>query len=211
MSIFNGLNELSIGRSGNTVTYLLNGKLVKRRIGKTLVPATIPQLASRHVTSITAAFLRPLNSFIQKGFELEAKQKSSDPYSIASSYNRLSAIAGTYPDQYINLAEVLLTKGDMPATLGIAVKSDKNDLVFTWDAAASLKGQTGSDQVMLMAYIPGKESAVYLLNAAKRREGIARLTIPKRLMPLIVETYISFISYTQKSIADSVYTGPFSM
>lgn len=211
MAIFkNGLNQGYIGKAGNTVTYLLNGKLVTRRIGKSLKPATVPQLASRQITSIIAAFLSPLNSFTLIGFELEGKRRHLHPYIAASSYNRSNAIAGTYPDQYIDFQKVLLTKGNMPDTLGITVEMDENGLVFTWNKIAGIKGHSDSDKVMLMAYMPGRETAIYVLNAAQRNEGVARLAIPKRRIPLIVETYISFVSYNHKSIADSIYTGQFS-
>lgn len=211
MAIFkNGLNQGYIGKTGNTVTYLLNGKLVRRRIGKSLKPATVPQLASRQITSITAAFLSPLNSFTLIGFELEGKRRNLHPYIAATSYNRSNAIAGTYPDQYIDFQKVLLSKGNMPDTLGITVEMDENGLVFTWNKGTNVKGHSDSDKVMLMAYMPGRKTASYVLNAAKRNEGIARLAMPKRRAPLIVETYISFVSYKNKSIANSIYTGQFS-
>ena len=37
-------NRGFIGRVGNTVTYVLNGQIVKRTIGKSSREATIPQL-----------------------------------------------------------------------------------------------------------------------------------------------------------------------
>lgn len=208
MAIFRkGANEGYTGRTGNVITYLLNGKLVKRRIGKNLKPPTIPQLASRQVTSITSKFLSPLNSFIRVGFKLEAKRTLLEPYNIASSYNRQHAIAGSYPDQYINFENALLTKGNMPATPGITVKKDADGLVFTWNTTSYLKGTEDSDRVMLMAYMPDKGTAIYLLYAARRCDGTARLHIPKMKVQLKVETYLSFASHNLKSIANSTYTG----
>ncbi|MBB5619640.1 hypothetical protein HDE69_000678 [Pedobacter cryoconitis] len=115
MAIFrNGSNDGSTGRNGNKVTYLLYGKLVKRTIGLRTDKPTVPVLISRQVTALTTAFLKPVKEFLTIGFELEGRLNFKSYYNIASSYNRLNAISGSYPDQQIDFTKVLFSQGKMP-------------------------------------------------------------------------------------------------
>lgn len=65
----NGLNDGFTCKLGNTVTYMLNGKMVRRTIGKRTSPPTISELANRRKISLITAFLYPIKNFIQTGFE----------------------------------------------------------------------------------------------------------------------------------------------
>ncbi|WP_409339002.1 DUF6266 family protein [Pedobacter cryoconitis] len=58
---------------------------------------------------------------------------------------------------------------------------------------------------MLMAYDPQKRGTKFQLNAGRRSEGEAFLPIRKRKKPLLLETYISFISENRKSVSNSIY------
>ena len=208
MAVFrNGSNDGSTGRTGNTVTYLRYGKLVKRTIGLRTDKPTVPVLKSRQITALITAFLKPVKGFMAIGFELEGKNNLTSYYTVASSYNRLNAILGSYPDQQIDYTKVLFSQGKMPAIPVAAVNRTEKGLTFNWDASFNAKGINENDQVMLMAYAPGKRGTTFQLNAGRRKEGEARLPIRKRRKPLLLETYISFISENRKSISNSIYTG----
>ncbi|MBB6500544.1 DUF6266 family protein [Pedobacter cryoconitis] len=208
MAIFSkGSNDGFTGRIGNTVTYWRYGKLVKRTIGlRTDVP-TVPVLRSRQVTALTTALLKPVKSFIAVGFELEGKLELKSYYTVATSYNRLNAISGTYPEQRIDFTKVLFSRGKMPVTPNISVRRTEEGLIFNWDASFTEVGVNGNDQVMLMAYAPGSSGTVFQLNAGRRSEGEASLSIRKRRKPLLLETYISFISENRKRVSNSIYAG----
>lgn len=195
------------GKIGNVVTYTLYGAQVERSIGKRVAPVTGPELVNRQKTAITSAFLRPVHNFIQTGYELEAKRELKTQYSLVTSYIRLNAIAGAYPNQYVDCEKVLFSKGKMPAIAKPTVEKDDNGLVFTWDNSMLLTGIKDTDQVMLMAYVPERNACLYKLCAAVRKDGVAYLPIPKNGTSLIIETYFSFISENRKNIANSIYTG----
>ncbi|MBB6500927.1 DUF6266 family protein, partial [Pedobacter cryoconitis] len=202
-----GLNGGFTGKIGNTVTYSLYGKIVKRAIGIRTDAPTVPVLSIWQATALTSAFLKPVKEFIKIGFDLEAKQISKSYYAVATSYTRLNAITGTYPSQHIDFTKVLLSKGKMPETPMTRVKATEGSLLFSWDAKFVAHGIKDSDQVMLLAYIPEKRIAIHELYAAKRVEGTGYLSMPRTRIPLIAETYISFISENHKSISNSIYTG----
>ncbi|KIO76693.1 hypothetical protein TH53_13535 [Pedobacter lusitanus] len=202
-----GLNDGFRGRVGNTVTYMLNGKLVKRTIGLRTDKPTVPVLQSRQVTALITAFLKPVKEFITIGFELAGRVNLKNYYNIASSYNRVNAISGIYPEQQIDFAKVLFSQGQMPLTPNVFVSRTENGLTFNWDVNFTAAGIKGNDQVMLMAYDPKRRGTVFQLNAGRRNEGIAHLSMRKRKKPLLLETYISFISENRKCVSNSIYTG----
>lgn len=203
----NSSNGGPTGRSGNRVTYMRLGKLISRTIGLRTDKPTIPVLKSRQVTALTTALLKPVKEFLTIGFHLEGKLNLQTYYTVASSYNRLNAISGSYPDQQIDFAKVLFSQGKMPVISGVLVNRAEKGLTFKWDVGFIATGIHQNDQVMLMAYDPKKRGTQFQLNAGRRSAGEAFLPIRKRKKPLLLETYISFISESRKSVSNSVYVG----
>lgn len=208
MAVFkNGSSGGFSGRNGNVITYMLNGQWVSRIIGLRTDKPTKPVLAVWQVTKLAADFLKPVKDFIRTGFELETKGTFLNYHNVAAECNRLNAITGDYPDQRIDFTKVLFSKGKMPVTPGISVKAIKKGLTFSWDPNFSASGIKANDEIMLLAYEPDMKDATFSLYAGKRAEGEASLAIRKRKDPLVLETYISFISQNRKIISDSIYTG----
>lgn len=205
------VNKGYIGRVGNTVTYVLNGQIVKRTIGKSSKKPTISQLSARQKTTLIARFLNPVKEIINVGFGFEARKLKKNAHNIATSYNWLNAISGSYPDQKIDFTKVLLSKGKSNPTTNIEVKIVEHKLEFTWDIAFPDPLVNNSDRTMLVAYSPENNSAIWSIGSAERSEGIANLIIPKKYLFMKLETYVSFISADYKSIFNSIYTGQFSM
>ena len=201
-------NRGFIGRVGNTVTYVLNGQVVKRKIGKSSKEATIAQLSVRQRTKIITEFLNPVKEYIQVGFEFEARLvQKKNAHNIATSYNWLNAFTGVYPDQKIDFSKVLLSRGNLPVTNNIDVKVVDNRVEFTWDKTIATDRIKGSDRVMLLAYLPKENRAVSLIGGAERLEGGEHLIIPEYKGGIHMETYVSFVSADYKNISNSVYTG----
>jgi len=205
------VNKGYIGRVGNTVTYVLNGQIVKRTIGKSSKKPTVPQLSARQKTTIIARFLNPVKEFINVGFGFEARRLKKNTYNLATSYNWLNAISGSYPEQKIDFTKVLLSKGKIGTTNNIEVKVIDNKLEFTWDIACANPLVNDMDRIILVAYSAENNGAVWSIGSAERSEGIAHLIIPKKYSFLKLETYVSFVSADYKSISNSIYTGQFSM
>ena len=195
------------GKTGRTVVYLLNGKIVKREIGFSSKPPSILQLAAWQVTTISSQFLSPAKEFINLGFKLQSEKTYKSPNSLASSHLRYNAVIGEYPDYCLDYSKVLLSRGTKPLTERIEVEVVEEGLQFSWDPAVSDSGKRWNDQTMMMAYIPSLREAVYLLNGARRTEGADILKLPRFKDAVVIETYISFIAANHKSISDSVYTG----
>jgi hypothetical protein len=195
------------GRIGGIVYYYLNGVLVARTIGVNDGPPSVLQQAGRVATKIVANFLNPLKSFIKVGYELDAKINKSQAYNQAYSYLRKNAIKGTYPDLELDYGKVLLTWGGMPLPPNPRVAVTDRGLTFTWDIAGEVAGTHWTDQVMVVAYFPERNSAFYLTGGARRDAGAEFLPLDGMIRGQVVETYFSFIADDRSSIATSVYTG----
>lgn len=201
LSSFDGL----IGRVGDTVTYIRNGKVVRRKIGKSSKPASPKQKNSRTKMRVYNDFFVPIQEFIAVGYSAEAKRTKSHPNGLFSSYTLINSIKGTYPNQEIDHEQVLISKGNLPATPNVQAEVTEDGVKFSWDSTLTSKKFRNDDRVMVLVFFPESNSAEFDLIAAKRATGETYLQILKNETPTIMETYISFIS--NKSASNSIYTG----
>lgn len=200
-------NGLTIGRVGDTVTYVLNGELVTRRIGVTDKKPTRPQLTFRQKTRILNAFLRKITEFINVGFEREGLRQRKLAYGLAFGYNLVYAFKGTYPKMTIDFKNVKLASGNMPAVSDVVVEVVSDGLKFSWNPESRELGTHWTDQVMLMAYFPKLKKAMYITGGVNRNIGSCVLPLYETSHGHTAETYISFISNDRRSISNSIYTG----
>jgi len=84
MAISKKRGEGFTGKTGRTVVYLLNGKLVQREIGFSTKPPTLLQLASQQITTVSSQFLSPVKEFINLGFKLQAEKSDKSPNNLGT-------------------------------------------------------------------------------------------------------------------------------
>lgn len=197
------------GRVGNTVTYELNGQMVKRNIGIIVKKPSVAQLANQQRTKVCSKFLNMIQAYIEIGFKLQVPKPYDNTWNAATAYNRRQATKGIYPHQEISYSNVLLSVGDMPMVSAAQVQGVEEGLAFTWDKNV-VRGTRWNDQVMVMAYFPDRLEGIYMLNGATRDKGEQVLVLPKFTQSRIMETYLSFISANHKSVMTSIYLGQVS-
>jgi len=195
------------GKLGGVVYYLLNDVLVARTIGVNNNPPSPMQRAGWMATKIVSVFLKPLKSFINIGYELIAKKRKTNQYNEVYTYLRKNAVKGTYPDLEIDYEKVLLTSGKMPLPPNPMVVVTESGLSFTWDQEGEVRGAHWTDQVMLVAYFPVLNQAIYLTAGARRNQGAEQLPLTGIAHGYEVHTYFSFIADDRMRIATSIYTG----
>ena len=197
------------GKLGRTVTYPLNGQSVTREIGIITKAPSIKQLVVRQRTKIVTDFLRPVQDFLEVGFDLPTKNTLLSPYNLATSVNRLQAIVGDYPNQEVDFAKAILSQGKIPVDQLVKVEATAIGFEFSWDPDFIIPGMDANDHVMLVAYCPEKKGAFYQLDGAKRKVGFEQISIPRYRETIVVHTYVTFIASNRKSISNSLYTGKF--
>jgi hypothetical protein len=90
--------------------------------------------------------------------------------------------------------------------INAAVILQNNYLVFSW--TADLSYEHSSDRVMLLAYAPALNEAVYTLCGAKRMDGRDVLLLPDNTWgEKVIEIYLSFVTENRKQCTNSIYLG----
>src|SRR6187551_228641 len=126
MAIANHNNGLFIGKVGNTVSYMLNGKYVMRGIGKSKKKLSDKQLANMMSMKVTMKFLCSLKPFVDAGFGLEAMGTDKNAFNLATAAVKKHAITGEYPNLGIDYSKVQLSKGSVPAPEEVSIsKADQ--------------------------------------------------------------------------------------
>lgn len=195
------------GKSGRKVTYYLNGKLVERSIGVYTGPPTLKQLKGRQITTIMVDLFAPVKEFIRIGFEVEARRIQKLPYHVASSFNRINAVSGEYPNQYVRFENVLFSMGRMAIAQHVSAQVTSAGVRFNWEPLVTDPGQRPTDVVMLMAYEPVKQRAFFVISGPMRAAGTAVLKIKSIKTAMVLETYISFMSANRNMFSNSQYLG----
>lgn len=197
------------GKIGRTVTYLLNGQWVTRTIGMSDSSPTLLQLAARQVMGLVTFFLRPVRGFIKLGFALAVKNTFLTPNNKASSVNMLKAVAGEYPNQYIDYPNAIFSEGTLPVNTDFKVSLKEDGLLFEWEPSNLLMGMLPTDRVMVIAYCPKKKYAFYETDGSRRQKGSFHLPLVKFDEEVVLHTYAAFIAANQSKISNSTYTGEF--
>ena len=117
------------------------------------------------------------------------------------------ALTGVYPDLQLNYQQVLISKGRLPgAQSAKVVKKDSNMLQFSFADNSAVGIASPGDSVILMAYAPDLQQAVFTLYSGLRKDKKAVLNVPA-LKGHAVETWIGFLSRDEKDASDSVWAG----
>lgn len=202
-----GMFGPSIGRIGNLVYYIRNGKQIVRKIGINTKPPSEAQKENRLRLAVATAFCKTVKPFIDYGFAAKVIGRDLTPTNVTVSYNRLNAIKGVYPDLSIDYPKALLAEGPLPQADDVNLHFVNEGLNFSWYVDPQLRWPNTTDQAMLIAIFPNQNKVVYQLFGALRTAGVALLEISKPMQSEYMETYIAFISADRKQVSTSVYAG----
>jgi hypothetical protein len=194
------------GKMGNYVFYKLNGKTVCRTIG-TVEKITDSQDEVLMRTRVVSPFLKPLKEFIRIGFKNTPKPQDWTFSSMASSVNKPGAVKGKYPNLEMNYEKVIVSLGSIPSPKDPVVSIVDQGLEFKWEPDIEAEGADTSDQIMVLAYFPATNKALFMTSGARRTEGLQVLKLPSLAANTIIETYISYVADDRNDVSNSVYTG----
>jgi hypothetical protein len=205
----NGILGGMTGVLGPVDSYILRGQyIVRSRRQKSNKPLSQKQQAFLGRMKTVTNFLHPqLTEVINIGFAYAATGKIQTANNLASSYLYKNAISGEYPDYQIDYPNVRFTEGPI-STQGInaTVVIEENQLRFSW--TPDLTYARNNDHVILVAYAPSLNEAVYTLCGAKRKEGTDILKLPDATWKgIAIETYIAFKAENSMLCSNSIYLG----
>ncbi len=169
-------------------------------------PKTEGQLDQRSKFALVIGFLKTMTAFIRVGFKLYANGVSQ--FNSAMSYLLNNAIAGEYPNQSIDYASVLISRGSLEPADGAQVSSDvASVLEFSWTDNSDAVDANADDVALLLAYNPTKKASAYAIAGFSRSDAAASLQVPSGFSGDEVQVFLGFISSNGQSVANSVYVG----
>ena len=207
MAIRKNGDDFSSGKLGGINTYKLKTQIISRGITKTNKPPTVKQLINRQKFDVLGHFVKPVQPFINIGFDLVTRGTKHSPINKAISINYHNAIKGEFPDQEIDFTKATFSMGSMPVLEQVTVQIVNGGLEFSWDPDWKTGSMLSSDRVMLLAYCPANGTANFVLDGEKRSKGKDYLEILPSQDKVILHTYLAFIAANRKSISTTIYTG----
>lgn len=170
-------------------------------------PKTEAQLDQRARFGAALKFLQPLTSFIRVGFKNYAVKMTA--FNSAMSYNLNNALAGVYPDYFIDYASALVTRGALPGALNPQVASTApGEIEFSWTDNSQGAHAKPTDKVLLVVLNPVKQQAITIVGGNDRAAGGQTVTVPSSFAGDQVECFIAFQNLNQSVLSNSVYAGP---
>jgi Family of unknown function (DUF6266) len=196
-----------IGRVGPVTGFMRNGRnLIRTSTSAAKDRRTPLRLAQREKINICNNLLKVFTGtgFLKKSFP--AYGDTGTGYNRATSALMSRAVTGVYPNMQLNYQQVLVSKGRLPGALS-ARATVKNGVIHFSFADNSTDGiATADDTVILVAYAPDLQQAVFTLHGGFRKDKKAVLNVAV-LKGYAVETWIGFLSADEKDASDSVWTG----
>ena len=117
------------------------------------------------------------------------------------------AITSAYPNMQLNYQQVLISKGMLPGAQTVkAVKKANNTIQFSFTDNSTMGIASPDDTVILVAYAPDLQQAVFSLHGGFRKDKKAVLNVAA-LKGHSIETWIGFLSNDEKDASDSVWAG----
>jgi len=130
-----------------------------------------------------------------------------------SGYNRVisalmsRALTGGYPDMQLNYAQVLISKGRLPGAADAkTVLKLKSILQFSFADNSTDGIASPDDNVILVAYAPELQQAIFTLHGGFRKDKEAILNVAA-FKGNTIETWIGFLSKNEADASDSVWAG----
>lgn len=202
----NGLTGGVSGKIGNVVGVNRNGSFYFRSMPvETNDPRTEKQVVQRSRFLVTQSFLRTFSPFLRIGFRFEAMGMKST-FNAAMSVNMQHVVKDENNGYAVDYPKVLVSKGLLGASEITGATVAEGVLNVTWSRVRT-GNASYDDEVMMLAYNPEKNVAVYDLHAGKREHLEARLALPMSWEGDSVETYIAFTSADLTQVSDSLYAG----
>ena len=194
------------GKVGNVVGGTWKGKSYMR--SKPNKRSSVPsekQLEQQIKFKMIVLFFQTMSGLLNLTFMSFASKVTG--YNSAVSYGLKNAVSGTFPAFDIDYPQVLVARGDLPnASAPVATVGGGGMVEFKWANNAGVGRAKATDKAILVVYCPFVKQTIYTTGAAMRSALGTKLDVTP-FVGQAVETYISFVSENDKSVATSIYTG----
>ena len=169
-------------------------------------PKTEAQLDQRARFGAALKFLQPLTAFLRVGFKNYAVKMTA--FNSAMSYNLNNALAGSFPEYFIDYPSALVSRGTLPGALNPQIQSTNlNQIDFTWQDNSQEANAYPNDKALLVVFNPDKQQAITIVGGNDRSLGQQSIEVPATFAGNQVHCYIAFQNANQSVLSNSVYVG----
>ncbi len=129
-------------------------------------------------------------------------------YNSAHSYNLKNALTGVGDTLEIDYSMVLVSRGDLPAAIGmLASSAAAATLNLDWTNNEGKGKAKATDQLMVLVFCPALAEASYSIADATRLDETLVLDLPEEFSTTTVEVYTGWLSADGKEVSNSKYAG----
>lgn len=200
------------GKVGPVTAYIRNGQnILRSSTSNVKYKYTALRTAQLHKIALCSQFTKAFTGtgFFSKSFP--AYGTTGTGLNRATSALLNQAVAGMYPNMYLEYERVLVSKGKLPPPENVTASVNKQGIIhFSFDDNSFIGSASPDDKVILVAYEQTMQQSIFSLNAGQRQDGEAVLDA-KLFKGNAVETWIGFLSSDELNTSDSVWTGRFEM
>jgi hypothetical protein len=168
---------------------------------------SIKQLEWMLRMKMSMQLLKPMFEFLPVTFR-NAPGKMI-PRNKALSYNIRNAIKGEYPNLKIDHEAVKVSRGNLFNSTSADTYASEGKIHFNWKNL-QINNAKDDDVAVLVAYCPARQKCIYTTTGPRRSEERGVLDV-QQFKSNIVHAYLSFISASGNLVADSRYTGRFTI
>lgn len=205
MAIIDNLFESGQGKLGNLVFYKVGGSgRVRTRAANFRDRKSPKQLAQRQRMQVMNGFLRPFSDLIRISFSGEAVGRSA--LQAAQSYNMRNALAGEYPDIYVEKSQALLSRGQLPLPVSAKIAAQPEGLLIEWENGEEAAGPRSTDTLVVMALSAETGSIDYRFTEARRSDAryAWNIALPGGTDAL-PDVWIAFRNRQETEMSDSMF------
>ena len=161
------------------------------------------QLVQRQKMILVNDFVRPFTELIKLTFAGEAEGKRM--FAKAQSYNMKNGLSGIYPDQKIDKAKALLSKGPLMLPAEAKVTLTPKGLLFTWSTETEPEYANVDDTLLVIIRRSNSLASDYTFTGVKRYEGSFLWKAPWTGSSLRPDVWIAFRSKDEQLMSDSLW------
>ncbi len=205
MATINNLFDSGRGRLGNLVLYKMKGRNIVRTKPEHYSDRKSPaQLAQRQRMQAINNFLKPFSKLLTTTFDPESERLTARQ--AAQSYNMRNALAGEYPDIYVDKSRALLSRGPLPVPVRAWMEIVPEGLLLQWENGEEASGKNASDTLLVMAAFPDQSNCIYQFSETRRSAGryLWKIQVPEKENAL-PDVWIAFSDGLRTRISNSTY------
>jgi hypothetical protein len=203
-----GITSPGKGKVANVIMYEMYGKsYVRARPDRYKDRKSQKQLAQRQRLQLAQDFVRGFNPLVRITMKDAAIGRS--PYHTAVSLNLKEAVAGEYPDQYINPEKVILSRGKLALPDHITARKTEEGILLEWSEETDQDGskRASDNLIWCMKDLEALSFTNYQITTVKRGEGRHLLHLPQSQNP--VDIWGMFRSADEIKISETQWMGRF--